>query len=75
MPIGPNGEKRPVSVVQNAHHVFQVLTGQAEEEYVEGSPGWLAQQWAREAEAAPDQIAVLQAAETESKKKSKSRTR
>lgn len=38
MPIGPRGEKRPVSVVQNAHRVFQIATGQAEEEYVDGRP-------------------------------------
>lgn len=38
MPIGPNGEKRPVSVVQNAHRVFQIATGQAKEEYVDDKP-------------------------------------
>lgn len=38
MPVGPRGEKRPVSVVQNAHRVFQIATGQAEEEYVDGVP-------------------------------------
>ena len=38
MPIGPRGEKRPVSVVQNAHRVFQIATGQAEEEYIDGRP-------------------------------------
>ena len=49
MPIGPNGEKRPVSVVQNAHRMFQIATGEAEEEYVKGSPGWIAQQEQRKA--------------------------
>ena len=38
MPIGPRGEKRPVSVVQNAVHVMKVATGIAEEEYVDGRP-------------------------------------
>lgn len=54
MPIEPNGEKRPVSVVQNAHRVFQIATGQAEEEYVEGSPGWLAQRRAAQEELEAD---------------------
>ena len=40
MPIGPRGEKRPISPVQNAHRVFQIATGQAEEEYVDGRP-WI----------------------------------
>ena len=34
MPIGSRGEKRPISAVQNAHRVFQIATGQAEEEEV-----------------------------------------
>ena len=34
MPIGPNGEKRPADVIANAVHVMKVLTGEAEEEYV-----------------------------------------
>ena len=40
MPIGPKSEKRPVSVVQNAHKVFQIATGQINEAYVyvDGKP-------------------------------------
>lgn len=35
MPIGPNGEKRPVSTVQNVVGIVEVATGQREEEYVD----------------------------------------
>ena len=34
MPIGPKGEKRPTDVVANAVHVMRVVTGEAEEAYV-----------------------------------------
>ena len=37
MPIGPNGEKRPADVIANAVHMMRVVTGEAEEEYV--NPG------------------------------------
>ena len=33
--MGPNGEKRPADVVANAVHVMRVLTGDAEETYVD----------------------------------------
>ena len=33
MPIGPNGEKRSMSPVANAHHIIQVALGIKEEEY------------------------------------------
>lgn len=33
--IGPNGEKRPADPVANALHVAKVLTGEAEEQYVD----------------------------------------
>ena len=35
MPVGPNGEKRPKSAHANAVRVAKILTGEAEEEYVE----------------------------------------
>ena len=38
MPIGPRGEKRPVSVVSNAVLVGKIATGLAEEEYVGEKP-------------------------------------
>ena len=37
MPVGPNREKRPVGVVQNAVRVMEVATGIREEEYVDPS--------------------------------------
>ena len=37
MPIGPNGERRPVDVIANAVHVARIATGESEEEYV--NPG------------------------------------
>ena len=37
MPIGPKGEKRPGGVIANAVHMMRVVTGQAEEEYVDTS--------------------------------------
>ena len=33
--VGPNGEKRSMSPVANAHHVIQVALGIKEEEYVD----------------------------------------
>lgn len=36
--IGPNGEKRPASAMKNAQTICQILAGEREEEYVEGSP-------------------------------------
>lgn len=38
MPIGPNGEKRPQSVVSNAVLVGEIATGLAEEEYMDEKP-------------------------------------
>ena len=39
MPIGPNGEKRPVSTNSAAVMAAKILTGLAEEQYVgEGKP-------------------------------------
>ena len=35
MPIGPNGEKRPSGVIENAVLMCRIATGQAEEEYVD----------------------------------------
>ncbi len=35
MPIGPHGEKRPADPVANALHVAKLLTGEAEEQYVD----------------------------------------
>ena len=34
MPIGPHGEKRPVSIVANARRIVDIATGLAEEEYI-----------------------------------------
>ena len=34
---GPNGEKRPTGVIANAVHMMRVVTGQAEEEYIDTS--------------------------------------
>ncbi|MCE2425312.1 MAG: hypothetical protein J4F45_09470 [Pseudomonadales bacterium] len=34
MPIGPNGEKRPASVVSNAVRCMMVATGEAEEKII-----------------------------------------
>ena len=34
MPIGPNGEKRPADPIANAVRIGRIVTGQAEEEYV-----------------------------------------
>ena len=34
MPIGPNGEKRPADPMALAKKVFDIATGEAEEEYV-----------------------------------------
>ena len=62
MPIGPHGEKRPVSVVQNAHKVYLIATGQAEEEYVGGRP---------HTDPVPDRIAAMQVAKTKAKKRKK----
>lgn len=38
MPIGPRGEKRPVSPVSNAVHILKVAAGLKKEEYVDGRP-------------------------------------
>ena len=38
MPIGPNGEKRPVGTVQNARKMVQILSGEVNEEYEKGKP-------------------------------------
>ena len=38
MPMGPRGQKRPVSTVANAVLVAKIATGEADEEYV-SSPG------------------------------------
>lgn len=62
MPIGPNGEKRPTSVVQNAHRVFQIATGQAKEEYVDGRP------WTKD-----EVVAMREAAKKKRKKRSPKR--
>lgn len=35
--IGPHGEKRPADTLANARHVARILTGEAEEEYVDES--------------------------------------
>ena len=35
MPIGTHGEKRPADPVANALHVARLLTGEAEETYVD----------------------------------------
>ncbi len=35
MPIGPHGEKRPADTVANALHVARLLTGEAEEQYID----------------------------------------
>ena len=35
MPTGPRGEKRPADVIANAVHMMRVVTGQAEEEYID----------------------------------------
>ncbi len=35
MPTGPHGEKRPADPVANALHVAKLLTGEAEETYVD----------------------------------------
>ena len=61
MPVGPRGEKRPVSVVQNAHRVFQIATGQAEEEYVDGRP------WTDE------EVMAMRAVASEPKKRKKAK--
>ena len=33
--IGPHGEKRPADAMANALHVAKLLTGEAEEEYID----------------------------------------
>ncbi len=38
MPTGPNGEKRPGSVIANAVHVMEIATGQREEECADVKP-------------------------------------
>lgn len=35
MPTGPHGEKRPADPLANALHVAKLLTGEAEETYVD----------------------------------------
>lgn len=35
MVVGPHGEKRPADPVANALHVAKLLTGEAEEQYVD----------------------------------------
>ena len=35
MPIGPHGQKRPADTVANALHVARLLTGEAEEQYID----------------------------------------
>lgn len=37
MPIGPNGEKRPADPVASANLVARIVTGLAEEQYVDAS--------------------------------------
>ena len=37
MPTGPHGEKRPADPMANALHVAKLLTGEAEETYVDQS--------------------------------------
>ena len=59
MPIGPRGEKRPISPVQNAHRVFQIATGQATEEYIGGRP------WT------DDQVMAMRVAKATPKKRKK----
>ncbi len=38
MPIGPQGQKRPVSVVESAVLICRIATGQQEEQFVNGKP-------------------------------------
>ena len=38
MPIGPNGEKRPVSSVSSMVMAMRVATGIEEEQYADGKP-------------------------------------
>ena len=38
MPVGPRGEKRPVSSVSSMAMAMKIATGQATEEYVDGRP-------------------------------------
>ena len=34
MPVGPHGEKRPVSIVANAKRIVEIAASLAEEEYI-----------------------------------------
>ena len=38
MPVGPRGEKRPVSSVSSMVQAMRIATGIEEEEYVDGKP-------------------------------------
>ena len=38
MPVGPRGEKRPVSSVSSMNMAMRVAVGIAEEQYVDGRP-------------------------------------
>lgn len=38
MPVGPRGEKRPVSSVSSIVKAMRIATGIDEEEYVDGAP-------------------------------------
>ncbi len=38
MPVGPRGEKRPVSPVSSMAMAMKIATGQMEEQYVDGQP-------------------------------------
>ena len=63
MPIGPRGEKRPVSPVSNAVHILKVAAGITEEEYVDDKP------WTDE------EIVALRVAKAEKQKKTKINTK
>ena len=57
MPVGPRGEKRPVSSVASMTMALKIATGQMEEQYVDGRP------WTDE------EVAARRVAETKSKTK------
>ena len=63
MPIGPRGEKRPVSPVSNAIHILEVAAGLKKEEYVDGKP------WT------DDEIVAMRQIKTDKKFKKKKRKR
>ena len=59
MPVGPRGEKRPVSSVSSMAMAMKIATGQATEEYVDGRP------WTDE------EVLAMRVAETAPKKRKK----